>query len=394
MNDCIIADTKKSYTLTNKKKKMIFAKIMERKKEIFDTNYLNNVIKEISNLDEMDISKLLKIKVNEYTKCLFLENNFAWISKNKNGKQRYFTKGCLTYFLDIYDLLSIYFNCNCNQLITYLVEIGYRGLDWKATEVKKYRKNIESTFEVLNKNTSVDKSMLEKVDIYIALNDFGAKNTLAFDKYNSNSIFFVSTRHLKEIYNLKYSISTINQVINYYSLLGIINKISNKDIKSPIYYNYKVKRNKLANISFYSIPSLETILDKVKLNNDILIDNKINYYNVTKDISLNLYETKGLPKVTYNPNLGGGDKKKSAQKLVVDKDYIEYYFDYFLRENNVVAKEWIKECGGIKMSNTAFDKVWNCIVKSREGRSIKPTKRLKLQYNLKTNQDIYINPKQ
>lgn len=394
LNGCATAEIKKSYTLTNKKKKMIFAKIIDKKEEIFNVNYLNDAIKKISSLDEIDISKLLNLKPNIYTKCLFLENHFAWISSNKFGKQRYFTKGHLTYFLDISDLLTIYFNCNYNQLSTYLVEIGYQGADWKSVEVKKYKKNIEDIFNILRKNDNIKKSMLEKIDIYMALNDFGAKNTLAFDRDNTNSIFFVSTRHLKEQYNLKYSISTINQVINYYSLLGLINKISNKDIKSPIYYSYRVKKTKLANISFYSIPSIESILEKVRVNDSILTENKINYYDITKFTSLNLHKTKGLPKVVYNPNLGGGDKQKKAKELVIDKDYIEYYFNYYLREYDVVAKEWIKEHKEIKMSNTAFDRVWNEIIRHRRGRSIKPTKRMKMKYDLKTNQDVYINPKQ
>jgi len=230
----------KVYPLTSKQKKKIFSKIKNNKNEIFNIDYINKCLSSNLHLKKWKVSELLKLENNQYEKCLFINKNFAWISENEDGKERYFTKGALTYSLDVYDLLSIYFNCSYNQVIDYLIEMGYKAVDCKRKyEIKTYKENIQLVDHTIKNDKNINELISKHIEIYLSLNDYAMKNSLAFNTYSGESIFFVATRFLKETYNLPYSISTINQVINLYTLLGLIYKVPGSEIKNDIYKAYE-----------------------------------------------------------------------------------------------------------------------------------------------------------
>lgn len=390
MLDNLEDSIRKIYPLTTKKKKLISAKIRDNKNSIFNEDYLKNTLPVINNLDEIDLTKLLTMDNDTYKKCLFLEKHFCWISSNDKGKQRYFTKGHLTYSLDICDLLTIYFNCTYNELFNLVSDLGFSDNSWRSREVKKHIENMENINSILEENENASKLIKKKIDIYIALNDFASKNSLSFERHNSNSIFFISTRYLKEKYNLPYSISTINQTINLYALLGLLYKVPENKIENPIYSTYsKVKTNR-APIAFYSIFPINNFVNDLYNKSEILVKNNISYYNIDKNLSENLQKTYNVSNVEYNLNLGGGNKTKKAKNSCEIKRKIEYLFENLLNSSEIVAKEWIKDNLVDIISDTAFDKKWKELVKSKKGKCVKPTKVMKEKYNLKTNQEIFI----
>lgn len=377
------------YPLTNKRKKKIFATIQDIKDEIFNISYLEDFIREDNSLDNIELTKLLNINLNEYTKCLFIENQFAWISENEDKKQRYFTKGHLTYGLDIYDLLSIYFNCTYPQIFNYLLDMGYNQIDKsKKRNRLKYDDNMNKVMDIIQSNENLEKLLKDKVDIYVALNDFAKNNSLTFNKYKDEQIFFISTRFLKERYSLSYSISTINQVINLYALIGLIYKVPEKELESDIYKAYTVNPKK-APVNFYSIPKIEDIVETIKENSFIITNKKINYHNLNKNKVFRLQEIRNK-EINYTTNKGGGDKTKKAKQAKIEKDSMETLFLYYLEREGVVAKEWIKESKEITLKNTAFDKKWKELVSRNKGMVVKPNKVLKEKYGLKSKQDIFI----
>lgn len=379
----------KVYPLTTKQKKKIFATIKNDKNKIFNINYINECISSKTHIKEWKISKLLNLENNKYEKCLFMNKHFAWVSENKNGKERYFTKGALTYSLDIYDLLSIWFNCSYNQVINYLIEMGYKAVDSKRKyEIKTYKENIQLVDNAIKNDKNLNELISKHIEIYLSLNDYAIKNSLAFNSYSGESIFFVATRFLKETYNLPYSISTINQVINLYTLLGLIYKVPGSEIKSDIYKAYE-NNPKKAPTNFYCIPSLKLNLPKIIDNSKNLIVQNIRYYNITKQTALSLSNLNS--EINYTKNRGGGDKSKRAKESKCEKREIELLFLYYLEREGVVAKEWIKENKDITLKNTAFDKVWKKLISEHKGEILKPTNELKLKYQLKTKQDIFVS---
>ncbi|WP_368262739.1 hypothetical protein [Clostridium disporicum] len=379
----------KVYPLTSKQKKKIFAKIKDYKGTVFNIEYMNECISLNLNLKKWKVSKLLNLELNQCNDCLLVSNHFSWVSENECGKERYFTKGALTYSLDIYDLLSIYFNCSYNQVINYLIDMGYSKVDNKRiNDIKIYKENINLVEEVITNYNHINELISKHMEIYVALNDYGTKNSLAFNTYSGESIFFVSTRYLKEQYDLPYSISTINQVINLYTLLGLIYKVPGSEIKNDIYKAYESNPKK-APTNFYCIPSLKMNLENIIENSKILNAKNIRYYDLTKKTALSLSDLNS--EINYTKNRGGGDKSKKAKDSKNEKHEIELLFLYYLDREGVVAKEWIKENNNITLKNTAFDKVWKRLVTEHKGEIVKPTNELKAKYQLKTKQDVFIS---
>lgn len=382
-------DVAKIYPLTNKSKKRVFATIQGVKDEIFHMDYLKDFINNNYQLEDIELTRFLDMKLNQYYKCKLFCNQFAWISENEYGKQRYFTKGTLTNGLDIYDLLSIYFNCNYSKTFNYLLDMGYTiNNEDKLLNKLKCTNNINNINDTIESNDNLKKLLDGKVDIYIALNEFAKSNSLTFNKYKDEQIFFVSTRFLKDKYSLDYSISTINQVINLYALIGLIYKIPATELNNDIYKAYMVNTKK-APVNFYSIPSLDKILDNINKNSFIVNEKKVNYYELNKSKALRMQEIKNN-ELHYTTNKGGGDKTKKAKQSRVEKDSMELLFLYYLKMEGVVAKEWIKESKDITLKTTAFNKKWNELIKINEGKIIKPNKALMNKYGLKSKQDIFI----
>ena len=380
----------KVYPITNKRKKKIYLRIMNNIQEIFDMNYLKDCLNSIELLDEIDIELLLREKADNYFQCKFIKGNFAWISKNENNKYRYFSKGYITYSLDIYDLLTILFNCKFSKLLNILNEL-YPQNTIKTTQmnqIKTTTTNQNSIIDIINSDNNIKNLLGDKLDIYMALNDFCSVNLLIEKFYKSSPIFFISTRYLKEKYNLKYSISTINQVINLYSWLGIINKVPENEIDCDIYKEYKKRKNKdkKVSVSFYSMPSLLNYKNELIMNFNAVNNYNMNYYNVKKDNEFNLKKYNIYP--LYNENKGGGQKTKRAKECKKQKDSLEFLFKRSLVENGYVVKEYIVE--DVDISTSLINKKWKELIQKYELISVKPTKRVKESLGLKTNLEIAI----
>lgn len=380
----------KVYPITNKRKKKIYLKIMNNIEEIFDMNYLKYCLNSIELLDEIDIELLLREKADKYFQCKFIKGNFAWISKNKNNKYRYFSKGYITYSLDIYDLLTILFNCKFSKLLNILNEL-YPQNNIKTTQMNQIKIttiNQKSIIDIVNSNDSIKNLLGDKLDIYMALNDFCSDNLLIEQFYKSSPIFFISTRYLKEKYNLKYSISTINQVINLYSWLGIINKVPENEIDCDIYKEYKKRKNKdkKVAVSFYSMPSLLNCKNELIINCNSINNYHMKYYDVKKNKEFDFQKYNICP--IYNENKGGGQKKERAKECKKQKDSLEFLFERNLIENGYVVKEYIVE--ELDISTTLINKKWKELIQKNELISIKPTKRVKERLGLKTNLEIGI----
>ena len=198
----------KVYPLTSKQKKKIFAKIKDYKGTVFNIEYMNECISLNLNLKKWKVSKLLNLELNQCNDCLLVSNHFSWVSENECGKERYFTKGALTYSLDIYDLLSIYFNCSYNQVINYLIDMGYSKVDNKRiNDIKIYKENINLVEEVITNYNHINELISKLQD---ALGDKcfmfswweGGTETALYFYGESYLKLYESVKHILEIHPL------------------------------------------------------------------------------------------------------------------------------------------------------------------------------------------------
>lgn len=380
----------KIYPLTNKRKKKIYIKIIEKLNDIFDIDYLNKCLRCIESLEDIDIGLLLREKTEIYFKCKFIDGNFAWISKNNKNKYRYFSKGYITYSLDIYDILTILFNCKFSQLLGVINELFPENLikNTQMNQIKLTSDNVAYMTNLIEDDINIKKVLKNRIDIYMALNDFCSQNVLIEQFYKSSPIFFISTRYLKEKYQLKYSISTINQTVNLYSWLGIINKVPEGNINCDLYKEYSDRKSKdnKASISFYSMPSLLNLKEELKTNCTVMNNNNMTYYDIKQSRQYDLFKYDIFP--VYNKNRGGGQKKKRAKECEKQKETLEESFEKELVEKGYVLKELITS--ELNMSTTVINKKWKELLIDYDLISVKPTKKVKERLNLKTNLEIAI----
>ncbi|MGO0862150.1 hypothetical protein ACTPEN_21220, partial [Clostridioides difficile] len=82
-------------------------------------------------------------------------------------------------------------------------------------------------------------------------------------------------------------------------------------------------------------------------------------------------------------------KNKKKNTHIVE---IERLFYFYLKEYNIVAKEWIMGSDKVSTSISTFNKKWKQLSEDNSfiGKSIKPNKVLKKKYSLKTNQDVFV----
>lgn len=380
--------------ISSKRKKSIYSKIKDTKNQIFNISYLEEQIPLIKSLDELDINKILNITKN-FEQCRFINSNFCWVSEYEN-KQRYFTKRYVTYAFDVLDLLSLYFNCSYRKVFNYLIQdFGYKGDIDRVNEIEEYLLNYNSFESLLNEDDIFYKHIYDKKDIYLKINEFAKENNLSYIKYKDKPIFFVSGIHLKNKYDLDYSKSTINQMINLYLAIGLIEKVPEEYLKTPLFYKYKKEKVSKNSISFYIINSLEDNKEEILKKLRIIDNLDLKYYNLNKSILLKLNEKYDF-KTHYPETIGGGNYSKKSLENLSNIEVIEYLFEYYLEEYRVVAKEWLLkdlEQSNKDVSDSFFNKIWTSLINSKEGKTVKPNNKMKTLYSLETNKDVFIKRK-
>ncbi|EGT3642199.1 hypothetical protein DFW15_10515, partial [Clostridioides difficile] len=214
------------------------------------------------------------------------------------------------------------------------------------------------------------------IDIYIALNNYGKKVSAESIIFNNKELFFVSLRHLKNEYSLNYSISTISKTINLYNLFGLVKKIESDRIRDEL----DIK----SNICLYFIPSINISIKELSTN-DLYTKKEL-----IKDCNLNGTGINKILNDEYNLEQDLYFLKNNKKNSHIVE--IERLFYFYLKEYNIVAKEWIMGSDKVSTSISTFNKKWKQLSEDNSfiGKSIKPNKVLKKKYSLKTNQDVFV----
>lgn len=399
----------KIFPVTNIKKTIIHTAILNKKDSIFNINMVNDHIKSckengitsFSNIfATINLIDFLNIKegLNEYFDCFFIKGNYAWVSISKNGHYRYFTrsKAGVTNSLDFIDLYSIYANTrSISKTITAIrknFNVKFND-DWSLNQREKYEKNqnIIQDEEFLKSYPNLYKVVNKHLHILQVLNEIGEDKLIGKGMdFKGNSIFFSSMNYIKNNYIPSLSTSVINQVINMFSVLGLINKVPENSIPTEFITiakdRMKIDKCRYNHVSFFAIPDMEEVLSVAEGRAKIIIDNKIKYYTITKNVVRKVFGKEIEDEVYVQKSIN--DRNKKTIKNRNDEELMKHLFSMSVIDYGFASKELIKK--KIDISNKKFDRIWNKLIDSVDHIKTRPNKSMKIRHNLLTNEYVVI----
>lgn len=398
----------KIFPMTTIKRSRIYTAIYDKKNEIFDIDVANKYVEDcvkrgMNDFSEIffniDLTKFIKCnsKLNQFFDCVFIKGNYAWISIEK-GHYRYFTKSKtgVSHALDFVDLFSIYLNADSRKTLLTINKMFGVSFDdkWRLAQKQKYEDNklLLEDEERLKSYPKLYSVIKRHISILHAMNEIGDSNLIGKSlQCNNEAIFFSSTRYVKSNPNVEYSTSVINQVINLFSVLGLISKVSEEDIPAEYISMSKVRMKidkcKYNHISFYTLPNMLDVLDLAEKRAEVLINHNIKYYSMSHYVVKRVFGEEFANKI-YVQKVYGGVSKRNARVLADEKEKIKHYFSISVIENGFASKELLKK--ETDMNDKSFNKLWSELIGNVDHVKVKPNKAMKQRHNLITNENVII----
>lgn len=326
-------------------------------------------------------------ELNQYYPCMLIDENFSWIGCDENGEYRYFSSkpNGRVFVFDILDLIQINFKMNYKEMIDFFksnLSIIIKN-EFLRIESQKYLDNIDTMRSMKDNNFELDKVLKNKEDIYIELNNIGLENL--FSKtlcYGQNAMFFASTKYIRSRLFCKYSISTINKVVNLFSTVGLITKVQEHEI--PLEFRESNKRKVKNFTSYYSIPNLEENFEGCLKKIKVLNENNLSYYNLTKKQVLEVFGEETFADVYVQETYNGKHNSMNEKTCLLD-----IFFDIY-KEKGYVSKEDFYQSAPSSYSKTFVFKEFDEILKSNGFRLVKPNNRMKKKFSLSSNSSIAV----
>ena len=326
-------------------------------------------------------------EINKYYQCALIKENSSWISVDENGEYRYFSQkpNGKVFIFDILDLLQIVYKINYKDVLIWLkdeLDILIKDKFFRD-ESDKYLENINFIYSDTFLNSVTKEVSKEKEDIYAELNKIGLENL--FSKtltHMENAMFFASTSYIRDRLNGKYSSSTINKVINTFSVIGMINKVKEEDI--PVEFREGNKRKVQNFTSYYSIPNISDRFSAIEEKSKDLQENNLSYYNLTKKKVLEVFNKDTFDEVYIQQTYHG--------KTYVDDERLSFmniFFNIF-NEYKYVSKDLFYNNCPKGYAKSFLDKEFEDIAKLNNFKIVRPNNRLKKTLNLTKNSNVAI----
>lgn len=295
----IIEDYKENYGERNilKEKIPVFQGITDK----VITNEQNG--REFYNLDEIisylrrqNMIEVLGIKVEPNTpfRCIFHDDHrpSAVIANNK-GIYKYFCNSplCICHNqngLDLIDIVSKEKSIPFIEAVTHLCNkfsIEMPEVRWRKSQEKKYAQNFNSLQDNsgLKRYTSLNKIIRWGIRVLTEINQIGMDN-ITSEKFNFNgeNVFFFSNRFLAD--RVRMNLKQVNQYINLFCILKLVNKVPKESIPGPLLENAKeiAKNTKQRMINFYTVPIWDEVAEEANQISQIMLENG---YSSIKTIS-------------------------------------------------------------------------------------------------------------
>ena len=394
--------------LTPSIRKKASANIWQRKEEAFDMAILHELIQKTLNstepqsqenvfeqLRQIDLTRFIKEApgVNLYFTCSFFVKRYAWISQNEKGEYRYFSKikdGYGYYAFDLFDLLAILMNQSTKKTIQYLQDtFSVENIsNWDEQEKEKYDTNTRIIQSLSFEETPSLKRLLQTgTDILSAFLEFGKEKVNG--KHLSDgehALFFLSTHFFKERFFPTKSVSTLNQWVNLFAVLGLIEKTTHVpnelQVEAEKQQALKKKHN---HISFYCVPRFDSVLAKAELRASLLVKNRISYHQVTKAVVLSLFGH-AVHDHVYVQKTHGRKRKVTKNEREYDSERTYTFFYSSLAEKGIVVKKELIEI--TQLPSQVFNELWKELVSSANCKLAVPTKDECQKYGLSYQQTV------
>lgn len=394
--------------LTPSIRKKASANIWQRREEAFDMNELHESIRlTLASFDKnqhstifealkkIDLTRIVKESpgLNQFFTCSFFVKRYAWISQNEKGEYRYFSKikdGYGFYALDMFDLLGILLNKTTKKTIEYLKETyAVDGMtSWEEEENKKYEENVNIITSLTTEHSPSLKRVLQTgMDVLTAFLTYGKEKVSGKHLSDGeNAVFFLSTSYFKERFFPKKSVSTLNQWVNLFAVLGLVEKTMNVPIELQVEAEKQQSLKKRHNhISFYLIPKFSKVLEQAEVRASILVSNRISYHQLTKSLVLSLFGQVVHDHV-YVQKTHGRKRKEKSMDMKYDNEMVYTFFNISIAEKGLAIKKELREMSG--MTTTQFNRLWSELSKSRGCEVGTPTKEERKRYGLNARQTI------
>lgn len=368
------------------------ANVWARKEETFDMDYLyetlNTIVEDSSceandkpmfeRLRKVDLTRFVKESpgINRFFTCTFFSRRFAWISKNEEGEFRYFSKikeGHGYYSFDLFDLLTIVMNMTSRELVKHL-ETSYpfqSASRWAMEQKEKLNENRVLLKPVhLMERPNLQRVLRGGIEVLEAFLSFGEENIngkhLSDGKH---SVFFLSTQYFKERFFPLKSVSTLNQWVNLFAVLGLVEKTTNVPLELQIEAEKQQTLKKKHNhVSFYIIPSFQKVFEQAEVRAKELVLHRISYHQLTKNLVLSIFG-KAVHDHVYVQKTHGRRRKEKPNAERLSLDWLDMYFRIQLDERGVVSKKELEESTAV--GKHAFSKLWNQLVQ-KHGCEVSP----------------------
>lgn len=400
--------TGKIFPVTNIKKSIIHTTISNHKDKIFNTNIIKkhieickeekvtsftNIFSTVNLLEFLNIQEGL----NEYFECFFIKGNYAWVSVSNNNHYRYFTrsKSGVTHSLDFIDLYSIYANTKTiSKTITAIRKtFGVKFDDnWTLKQREKYEQNqnmIQSE-EYKSKYPNLYAVTKKHLNILHILNEIGDDKLMGKGmEFKGNAIFFCSMNYIRGNYMKDSTTSMINQVINLFAVLGLINKVPEIDIPMEFITiakdRMKIDKCRYNHVSFFSIPDLQSVLNIAEERAIIILNNKVKYYTITKNVVRKVFGEEIMNEVYVQKTRSDKPSKSGLKK---EEEMMKYLFNISVIDHGFASKELLRKQTDV--TGKTFEKIWIDLVGSVEHVLTRPNKSMKSRHNLITNEHVLI----
>lgn len=337
--------------------------------------------------------------LNTYFTCRFIYGNYAWISQNKNGHYRYFSKkkDGETVSFDLLDLIEIVFGLSSMEAVEKAVDLlSIRFMEdvWKKDQKEKYLRN----YQFIHSDARSDyPTLFEYIDGCLPLIEaMNALGTLHIHKkeyaYKGHNLFFASSSYISQFVGF-YTSSKVVKLINLFAVLGLIEKAPVEDLH-PVLRKESAKIAELRSlgnmISYYIVNSFELIAPIAEERAKNLKRNGIRYSNLSKAVVLKVFGAE-FAETIYVQTIQKNKKKTERKSTTIQKS-LETNFEKILNEHNFVTKSMILDCpiGELteKQKKHHLNQIWSFLIEMNQCEYIKPTTAMKEMMGLKSSEYI------
>lgn len=342
----------------------------------------------------IDIGKCFNppIPLNTFFPCYMVEGNIAWISLDKEGHCRYFSKPKRNHYvisLDLLDLVEIYYGVSTSEAVKILLEylsIGVKEESWKDQQRKKYQQN-RYFLHHLHEYPHLSSLISDHLHLLEMLNDLGESNLFNTQYvYQGHNLFFVSNSYLVNLVK-NMSLSKTNRLLNLFATLGFIQKVPPHCIPPFLFQQSRriSELKKVGNcINYYIVLSFEVVAEEAERRAELLISNGIRFSNISKSGIERVFGREFAESI-YVQSVQKNKNKRNKQRLIIEK-YLEEYFVRLLNEYGYVTKSMVLSFPipelEEKQKKRYLNEMWSYLLKTHQCEYFKPSKKIKEKLRL------------